>query len=174
MQTLDLQQANQLGPASVERVDANRVLLNLNDVQAWATSAIGYPYRFEVGDMVLAIGGSDEWYVIGVLSGSGKTCFHVQGDLQLNAPQGSIEMIGGKGVSIKSPEITLIGSRLTLIAKQLSQRVGELATHVKNGYEFVAARFTGRVAGSYRVHAEKIVQRAEGDVKIDGRKIHLG
>ena len=174
MQTLDLQRSNHLGPASVERVDGSRVLLNLNDVQAWAVSAIGYPYRFQAGDMVLAIGGNDDWYVIGVLSGSGKTCFHVEGDLQLIAPQGSIEMIAAKGVSIKSPDITLIGSRLTFIAKQLSQRVQELSTHVKDCYDMIAARFTGRVEGSYRLHAEKIVQRADDDVKIDGRKIHLG
>jgi hypothetical protein len=174
MQTLDVQQSSYLGPASVERVDGHRVLLNLNEVQAWAVSAVGYPYRFQAGDMVLAIGGRDEWYVIGVLSGSGRTCFHVEGDLQLIAPWGSIEMVAAKGVSIKGPDITLVGSRVTLIARQLSQRVQELTTHVKNCYDVIAARFTGRVEGSYRLQAEKIVQRAEGDVKIDGRKIHLG
>lgn len=174
MQTLDLQQSNHLGPATVERVEGTRVLLNLNDVQAWAVSAVGYPYHFQVGDVVLAIGGRDDWYVIGILNGSGKTCIHVEGDLQLIAPQGSIEMIAAKGVSIKSPDITLIGSRVTLVAKQLSQRVQELTTHVKHCYEMIAARFTGRVEGSYRLHADKIVQQAEGDVKIDGRKIHLG
>jgi len=174
MHALDLQQSNHLGPASVERVDGNRLLLNLNDTQAWAFSAIGYPYHFQAGDVVLAIGGGDDWYVIGILSGSGKTCFQVEGDLQLLAPQGSIQMIAGRGVSINSPDITLIGSRLTLVAKHLSQRVQELTTHVKKCYDLIAARFTGRVEGSYRVQAEKIVQRAEGDVKIDGRKIHLG
>jgi hypothetical protein len=174
MQTLDLQQSNFLGPASVERVEGTRVLLNLNNVQAWASNAIGYPYRFQAGDVVLAIGARDDWYVIGVLSGSGKTCFQVEGDLQLIAPQGSIEMIAGKGVSIKSPDIMLIGSRLTLVAKQLSQRVQELTTHVKNFYEMIAGRFSGQIEGSYRMHAQKIVQQAEGDVKIDGRKIHLG
>lgn len=174
MQTLDVQHLSYLGPARVERVDGGRLLLNLDDVQAWAVSAVGYPYRFEAGDTVLAISGRDEWYVIGVLKGTGRTCFQVEGDLQLVAPHGSIEMIAGKGVSIKSPEINFIGSRVMLIAKQVTQHVHDVAIHVKNCYEMIAGRFTGRVEGSYRVEAEKIDQRAEGDVKIDGRKIHLG
>jgi hypothetical protein len=174
MKTLSTQQDLFLGPGRVERVDGNRLLLSMPNTQAWAFSAVGFPYRFERDDVVLAIGNRDEWYIIGVLSGKGKTSFHVAGDLQLHAPRGSIELIGARGIFLKSNNVSIVASRLNLVVRRLSQRFDDMRTWIKNNYELFASRCTTRVAGSYRISANKIVERAEGDVKIDGKRIHLG
>ncbi len=173
MQTI-LQQSNFIGPATVDRSEAGRVLLRVNDAQVWAIPALAYSYSFECEDTVLVIGQNDDWYVIGVLKGRGKTSFHVQGDLQFVSTQGSIDLIAPKGISIKSNRITLMASQLSILAKRLSQRLQSLRTNVKNGVTLVAARVSNTVSGSHRLKAGKIVERADGDVKIDGRKIHLG
>jgi len=172
--TLELRQENFLGPARVERIEGNRVLLVLHDQQVWAASAIGYPYQFQPDDEVLVIGQREDWYIIGVLAGHGKTSFHVPGNLQIHAPQGSIELIAAKGISMRSPSISIVAARLNLAAKKMSERYDQLKVWVKQNFDVVANRMTTKVDQSYRLSADKIVERAKGDVKIDGNKIHLG
>lgn len=172
--TLEMRLENFLGAAKVERVDGNRVLLVQQDQQVWAASAIGYPYQFQPNDEVLVIGQREDWYVIGVLAGHGKTSFQVPGNLQIHAPQGSIELIASKGISMRSPSISLVAAQLNLAAKKMSQRYDQVKLWVKQNFDVIANRMTTKVDQSYRLSADKIVERAKGDVKIDGNKIHLG
>lgn len=174
MQTTQLPVTQFLGPAKVVRVEGARVLLCVNATQVWARTAVGYPYAFQVDDEVLTIGQHDDWYVIGVLHGSGKTTLQVPGNLQLLAPQGSIEMVAAQGISLRGPRISLTAIDLSLVAKRFNQRFEQAKLWVKGGLEVIAQRMSTRVDKSYRMHAGKIVQRAVGDVKMDGKKIHLG
>jgi len=165
---------NFFGPARVERIEGNRVLLVLKEQQVWATSAIGYPYCFQTNDEVLTIGQREDWYIIGIITGQGKTCFQVPGNLQIHAPQGSIELIASNGITMKSPSISIIATQLNLVAKKLNQRFDQLKLWVKERFDVVASSMSVRLDQSYRLTADKIVERAKGDVKIDGNKIHLG
>jgi hypothetical protein len=172
--TVEARHEHFLGPARVERVEGNRVLLALQNQQVWATSAVGYPYQFQLNDEVLAIGQNEDWYIIGILAGHGKTSFHVPGNLQIHAPQGSIELIASKGISMRSPSIRIVASQLCLAAKRMNERFEQMKVWVKKSYDVVSNRMTTKVDQSYRLTADKIVERAKGDVKIDGNKIHLG
>lgn len=174
MPTEQLLAAQFLGAAQVIRVEGTRLLLSMQDRQAWAASAIGYPYTFQVNDVVLAIGHQDDWYVIGVLQGSGKTSLQVPGDLQLIAPHGSIEMVAARGISMRSPSVRIVAQQLHLAAKRLRERFAQASLCVTEGWQIVAKRLSTRCQQSCRLQAGKIVQQAKGDVKIDGRKIHLG
>ncbi|QDV25614.1 DUF3540 domain-containing protein [Aureliella helgolandensis] len=174
MQAAQVPMTEFLGAARVVRIDGARLLLMMNETQAWASNAIAYPYDFQVDDMVLAIGQKDDWFVIGVLQGSGKTTLHVPGNLQLMAPNGSIEMVASRGVSIRSPTVNIVATQLNLAAKKLNERFEQARLWVKESYEIMTKRMTTRAEGSYRLNADKIVERAKGDVKIDGKKIHLG
>jgi hypothetical protein len=174
MHTDQLANTQFLGAARILRMDGARLLLAINDQQAWACSAVGYPYSFQIDDVVLAIGQLDEWYVIGVLHGTGKTSLQVPGDLQLVSPTGSIELIAAKGITLRSPAVQIVATRLQITAKKLRERFEQASRWVTGGFDIVAKRMTTRVSQGYRLNAGKIVERAVGDVKIDGNKIHLG
>src|SRR5208337_4251138 len=94
------------GPARVLQTASDRVQLELPDEFVWARVALAFPYQLVAGDSVLAIGQDGEWYVIGVLHGSGPTTLTVPGDLKLQA-RGAIEMTASKGVCIKSPTVRI-------------------------------------------------------------------
>ena len=171
---LELEQTTYLGPAQVLLAAGRRVKLELPDEHVWAQSALAFPYQPVAGDTVLAIAQSGTWYVIGVLKGTGPTTLIVPGDLRLLAPRGSIELSSSQAVRIKSPEVKLVAHKLELVARTIFERFASATRWVREAFQLRAGRMRTQVESSYRVKAGRIVERAEGDVKIDGRKIHLG
>jgi hypothetical protein len=167
-------QTTQLTEAQVLQAAGNRVQLELPDELVWARSALASPYEIAVGDQVLAIGQQGTWYVIGVLRGSGKTTFVVPGDLAIQAPRGSVELAAAKGICIKSPDVSITAQRLELAARMVFESFVQATRWVKEAFQVRAGRMRARVESTYDVKAGRILERAEGDVKIDGRKIHLG
>lgn len=172
---LDLEQQKQtrLSQARVLRAAGQRVLLEFDDEVVWGELALGYPYEPAVGDRVLAIGQDGSWYVIGVLQGTGKTTLTVPGDLTIRAG-GEIEMNAVRGVRIKSPTVQIMARKLELLAQSVFERFTHATRWVKETFQIRTGRWRARVEGTYDVKAERIVERAEGDVKIDGREINLG
>jgi hypothetical protein len=146
----------------------------LPDEFVWAEVAISFPYQVTVGDTVLAVGQDGAWYVIGVIQGTGPTTLTVPGDLRLRAPRGGIELSAGKGVRIKSPRVKLVSGKLEVLAKNAFERFGHATRRVKDAFQLRAGRLRTRVESSYDLGAERILVHADDDVKIDGRKIHLG
>jgi hypothetical protein len=169
-----LEQRTQLSPARVVRAEGNRVQLELSDGLTWAVVALAYPYEVECGDRVLAIGQDEAWYVIGVLHGSGKTSMTVPGDLCLRAPFGAIELIAGDSVKIKSPAVQIMAGKLELLARSVFERFANATRWVTETFQIRSGRLRTRVNGTYDIKAERILERAEGDVKINGRQIKLG
>jgi hypothetical protein len=171
---LELEHGTQLGPARVVRAAGPRVQIERPDEIVWAVSALAFPYEFVAGDEVLAIGQGRSWYVIGLLRGSGKTSFTAPGDLELRAPRGKIDLISGEGVRIQSPDVAITAKRLELAANTVFERFVSATRWIKDAWQLRAGRIRTRVDATYDLKAERIVERAEADVKIDGQKIHLG
>lgn len=171
---LTLERSTYLGPATVLQAAGNRIRLELPDELAWAVSALAFPYQPVAGDVVLAVGHSGNWYVIGVLKGSGPTTFTAPADLELRAPHGRITLKASAGVDLHSPEVRVHAGRFELLAKSLFERVAEATRWVKDALQVRAGRVRTRVEGDHDLAAGRILQRAENDVKIDGEKIHLG
>jgi hypothetical protein len=171
---LELEQQTRLTPARVLRTEHNRVQLELPDERAWAAVALAYPYEPVSGDSVLAIGQDGAWYVIGVLQGSGKTSMTVPGDLCLRAPFGAIELSAAQWVKIKSPAVQITAGKLELVARSVFERFAHATRWVTETFQIRSGRLRARVNGSYDMKAERILERADGDVKIDGRQIKLG
>lgn len=169
-----LDQSTYLGPARVHRVAGNRIQLEFPDELPWAMLALAYPYQPAVGDTVLAAGQGQNWYVIGVLQGTGKTTLMVPGDFEVLAPKGRINLIAGKGFQVKSPEVKITAGKLELVAKRISERFFDATRWVKNAWQIRAGRVRTETEGDYQVKAGRIIERAEKDVRIDGEKIHLG
>jgi Protein of unknown function (DUF3540) len=171
---LMLEQATFLGPARVARVAGPKLQLELPDEFAWAQMALAFPYQPVEGDVVLAIGRSGEWYVIGLLSGNGTTTLTVPGDLALRAPSGRIELTAADGIALKSRRVSVSADRLDLLARTVVERFGQAARWVRDTFRLRAGRLRSRVEGDYSLKAGRIREIADAEVKIDGSKIHLG
>ena len=171
---LTLEQGTYLGPARVCQVDGKRVQLEFPDELPWAVPALAYPYQPAVGDTVLAAGQGQNWYVIGVLQGTGKTSFMVPGDFEVLAPRGRISLIAGKGFHVKSPDVKITAGKLELVAKRMLEHFTGATRWVKDAWQIRAGRVRTEVDGEYQVKAKRINERALEDVRIDGDKIHLG
>src|SRR5262249_1680690 len=117
-----LEQATYIGPARVARAFGPKVQLELPDEFDWAQLALAFPYQPVEGGIVLAIGRSGAWYVIGVLSGSGLTTLTVPGDLALRAPCGRIELTAADGVALKGRRVSLTAERLDVAARTVVER----------------------------------------------------
>ena len=161
-----------IGPATVLEIAGNRLRLERPQGKAWARLALAQPYEPVPGDVVLAIGDEDV-YVIGILTGRGKTKFNVPGDLELHA-RGRIDIRGGKGIRMRSPEVYIRADRVETVARTVVEKFVDCYRWVKDLFQTRSGRTRTIVEGSYTVSAERIIERAKKDVKIDGRKIHLG
>ena len=129
---LELEQTTRLQPGRVLRVAGTRVQLRCGGETVWARMALAYPYQAAVGDQLLAIGQEEDWYVIGVLQGSGTTTLTVTGDLRIDAPRGSIELNAAQGLHIRGTTVLVATHDRDLIAR-MGKRVialdaGRLAT----------------------------------------------
>ena len=164
----------QLGTAKVVAVDGARVRITVGDGEAWAQLALAFPYKPVAGDSVLAIGQDEAWYVIGVLQGRGVSSFVAPGDLELRAPNGSIGLVASEGVRIEAPEVELRADRLELAARTVFERFVSAYRRVAEAFHLRAGSVRTVVDETWDVRADRITERATGDVRIDGEKIHLG
>lgn len=162
-----------LGPARVLECEAARVKLSLPDRHAWAVLALATFYEPRPDDLVLATGQGEEYWVIGVIRGSGKTVLNAPGDLELRAA-GSIGLVGGREVRVESPKIALRGGKIEVVARALLERLGRAARWVRETFQLRAGRVRAVVAGDHRVQADRIVGIATKDVRLDGERINLG
>jgi len=161
-----------LGPATVTEVVGTRVRLERADgTIAWAQLALAQPYEPATGDVVLAIG-SDDVYVIGVLTGRGKTVFRAPGRLEISAE--SVAIAADRELELRAPQVTVRGDRVETFARDVFERVVNAYRFVKEVLQLRAGRVREQVDGPATLQAERIVQTATLDVKLDGQKIRLG
>ncbi len=164
--------ATYLGPATVEEIVGNRILLRLPDREGWAQLALSFPYEPRAGDVVLVIG-EEDLFVIGVITGRGKSDFRVPGDLNLEAG-GSVNISGSRGINLESPEISLTADRLEMTAKTVYERFIRGYRWVKSVFQTRAGRMRTIVDSQYNLRAGSISETAQRNVRIDGKQIHLG
>jgi hypothetical protein len=166
--------ATRLVPARILEVLGNRVCIELPDGRVWATLALASHYVPVRDDVVLAAGGGEEYYVIGVLRATGPTVITSSGDLTLLAPRGSVRILSTEGVAVKSRFIRLQAGSIEMLARSLSERFSTAYTWVKENLNLRAGRMRTVVKESTHLSAGRIVERARKDVTIDGDSINLG
>ena len=137
-----------------------------------AEMALAYPYEPRAGDRVLVIG-NDCLYIIGVLSGRGVTKLSVPGDLTLSAA-GSVRIHGSRGIYMETENFAVRATRVEVVSQAVFERFENVYRWVRGVMQTNASRVRMLVSGSHIVHAERIVERAQKDVRIDGERINLG
>lgn len=163
-----------LGPATVAGVAHRHVELDHPGGRCTARIAVAQSYAPVVGDTVLAISRGTEWYVIGVLEGSGTTTFTAPGDVEFHAPRGRIEMLARDGVFLKSDLVEIVATRLELTARHLFERFSDATQWISETLHRRIGRMHTKVEGDYDLKAGRITELADDDVTIDGKTIHLG
>jgi hypothetical protein len=161
-----------VGPATVRAVEDDHLVVDLPSGEAWARLALGYPYRPAQGDVVL-VAGESELYVIGVLAGRGKTVFEAAGDLEIRA-SGRLRLESGVAMELTSPTVRMRADKVEVAARAIFERAVNCYRWVKETLQTRAGRLRTRVDGHSTLAAERILQSAAKEVKINGRQIHLG
>ena len=133
-----------LETSRVVEVEGPRLRLTIGD----ATLALPY-YRPVPGDRVVTIFDGGSRFVIGVTE--------ARGDIELRART-----------------IRLRADRIEVAAERIVETFAEAYRWVRGLFQIRSKRERHLVDEDYRVSAGRVVERAKGEVKIDGSKIHLG
>ncbi len=164
----------QLEQARVIRAEGSRIVISMQDREVPATLAIAYPYQPVEGDLVLAIGQDEKYFVIGVIQGTGKCRFTAPGDIEFNAPRGQISLLSSRGVQIQGPQVSIKANKFEVLARSVMEKFGEVTRWISGTCQLRAKRMRSVIEEKYSLRAGRIVQRAKKDVRIDGKKINLG
>lgn len=166
-----------LGPARVVAVEGRRLVAVLESEPGdtvSARSAMAQSYAAAVGDEVLLIGRGSDWYVIGLLAGTGTTSFVAPGDLEIAAPRGRVEFVARDGVFLKGGLVEIVADKLNVTARQVVERFTDLTQWVADAVHQRFGRVRSHVQGDYDLKAGRIKELADEEVTIDGKKIYLG
>lgn len=163
-----------MGPARVIECMDGVLRVEWNGTVVTAVSALPMVYRFSAGDIALAIASESTCYVIGVISGSGTSVITSPADLEVLAPRGRIRFRAAEGMEFVGPRFRVKADLVEVVAEALRERIDSVDRIVRSSVREALGRITTKVAGTALLRANRIVQKAKDDVKIDGRKIHLG
>jgi len=75
---------------------------------------------------------------------------------------------------VKSPDVKITAGKLEFIAKRIFEHFTDATRWVKDTWQIRAGRLRSDVEDDYQLKANRIIERAKADVRIDGDKIHLG
>jgi hypothetical protein len=154
-----------------------------DDEVVWARLGMAVPYSPEPGDEVLVICQElPDAYVIGVLQGRGTTTLRVPGDLKLEAPRGAVSIVAGTSVKVRgalaielaAPRATFRFRRLNLVVTTLVQRLGNLFTWATGLIQTKSQRLRQVADEGWLVRAGRAHVKAEENIHINGKTIHLG
>lgn len=164
-----------LGPATVVEGGAAELLVARGDgPPVRAQLALSLPYEAAVGDVVLVVGQGDEHWVVGVISGRGKTTLALQGDVTVRAVDGTLALEGDRGVVVRAPAMEVHADAVRTFARtamatleSFVQRVtGLLAVHAGQSHTIVEEEAV--------TQSKTAAIQTEGAITINGKEILLG
>ena len=164
--------AHYLGPATILEQVGMRYRVETSEGISIASLALGYPFTPQIGDEVLVIGTLPS-YIIGVMKTKGRTRLNVTGDLEIGAT-GKLLLRGGKELQIESSRMTMRSKTLDLSIDRVTERIGNCYRWVTGVIQTMAGRTRTVVEKNATLHANRIVEKAEKEVSIDGERIKLG
>jgi hypothetical protein len=139
-----------------------------------AQLALAFPYAPVVGDVLLVTGKGGEHYVIGVLRGAGRTALAIQGDVELRAVGGTLELSGDSGVRLHGPELQIYAGKLRTVAGAVTQQLTSLCQRVTTLLSVHAGQKHTVVDGDSVEKARSATLLTEETVTLNGKQIHLG
>ena len=169
----DVAETTRFGPARITAVRSETVFVATRTGEREAVLALALPYLPVAGDVALILEDDERAYIIGILAGRGRTTLEVGGDLILRAA-GTVRIQGARGIDLESPRLAFRADRIEASARVLFEHFVSCYRWVKDTVQTQAGRIRTNVEGSATMSAERILESAEKEVKIDARQIHLG
>jgi hypothetical protein len=145
-----------------------------NGATVEAQLALAFTYQPAVSDVVLVIGDSEGWYVIGVLQGSGRAVLELPGDVELRASGGVLRLTGDKGVEVAGPEVSVRAGALRMIAGAVVQACSTLHQRVAELLSVHAGQRHTAVDGTSLEQARDVTILTQEKVTVNGKQIYLG
>jgi hypothetical protein len=163
-----------LGPAVVVSAGPSVVTVALADGrEVRATMALALPYAAEPGDVLLVIGQGAEHYVIGVLSGKGKTAVELQGDVSIRAVGGTLDLSGDKGVRLTGPLLSVSADAVRTVARSVVATCETWLQRATEALHVHARQSITQVDEGAYTQAKTAAIQTEDTVTINGKEIHL-
>jgi len=163
------------GAAHVLESEAQYVKVRLADLrEVWVRLALALPYEPVSGDQLLVISQGDDCYAIGVLEGHGRTSLAIEGDVELRAVGGSLTLEGDTGLELKSPEVQIEASKLSMVASAVSEKFDRLYQRVRGTRSQHAGETHEIVDGVAFQKAHRTTLLADETVTVNGKQIKLG
>ncbi|MFO0550572.1 MAG: DUF3540 domain-containing protein [Polyangiaceae bacterium] len=165
-----------LGPGQVVEFDGPRVVCELRD-QSRVSAELAMPIAYQpcVGDVLLVITQeTDEAYVIGVLSGQGRSKIELAGDVDVRAVGGKLRLSGDNGVSVEGPELDVVVDRYKLAAQSVVQRCATLYQRARELFTLEARDAHQLVERDFVARSNSATLVAEEKVVVNGNQVHLG
>lgn len=136
--------------------------------------ALAYPFVPAAGDTLLVIGGEERYFVIGVLSSTGRTELRFRGDVELRAANGTLELSAEQGVSLEAPQIDIKTKRLNVLAEKVTEAFGTVLTRVKSLLSVHTGETDTVVHGEWSSRSERAAITSQEVVSVNGKEVHLG
>lgn len=156
----------------VRTFDGRQVVVALEDEMVVARLAIPL-YRPGPGDEVLLARQHHDAFVIGVLQIAGAAELFAPEGLRIRSV-GALDLVSAQQTRISGPRVGIEASSLTVAARSVAERFGRAHRWVRDCFQLRAGRTRTEVSGACETQAGRIVQCAEGAVRIDGESIDLG
>ena len=167
--------APDLGPAIVVAAPPGRWVVRLADGrEVPARVALAPPDEARPGDEVLVIGNAAGHYVLGVLSGAGRTSIELPGDGVVRAVGGTLRLEGDHGVELAGPAVDVRTGRLEILAGSVVETFVSLRQRVTELLSVRAGQTHTVVEGASHTQAKSAAILTEKTVTINGKAIHLG
>lgn len=164
-----------LGPAHVVSTSRGAVQARLPGGEVVsARMAMALPYEAAPEDVLLVIGKGEDYYVIGVLDGAGRTALRFQGDVELHATGGALRLSGDQGVQIEGPEVEVRSEKLRMMAGAVVQRFTSVLQRVSALLSVHAGQSQTVVDEASVTRAKSAAILTEETMTINGKQIHLG
>jgi Protein of unknown function (DUF3540) len=156
----------------VRYAEGDFVVVMLEGVEVAARVAVAL-YRPAPGDDVLVACQADRSFVIGVLRIAGAAVLLAPGDFTVRST-GVMDLVSARQARLAAPRLSLEASTLQVVARSVAERFEKARRWVRDSFQVRAGRLRTDVDGTCETQAGRIVQCADGQVKIDGESIDLG
>lgn len=156
----------------VRRIEGDRVVVTLKDMDIVARWAIGL-HRPAPGDEVLVARQEDQNFVIGILRIVAGSELLAPGPLRLRSA-GALDLVSASEARFAAFRVSIEASVIRVVARSITEHFGKARRWVRECFQVRAGRMRADVSGTCETRAGRIVQRADGSVKIDGDSIDLG
>jgi hypothetical protein len=164
-----------LGPAAVTAIRAGELEVRLpTGALVRAQSALAFPYRPALEDLVLVIGKEDEHYVIGVLRGAGDTTLAFQGNVSVRAVGGRLDLAGDEGVAVRGRELDVVVGALKVVAESMMHKAATAYQRITGLLSVHAGESHAIVDGASLSRSKNETILTEEKMTINGKQIYLG